>query len=1338
MSQFQDPFRSVAQRAQETYSQLAGEGLSPIPEPPSTSFSEAAGAALRTGPTQRILRSEGFFDYAGDALAVMLPEWAGGITLEEFDSIGPVTPQPFDMAEEIRRLQPERQRVAMSVLDSGALDSVTRKDEFSRILDDAMDVEADLQTMSAYSEQKGFLKSLGASIVGGATDPIYLIPIGGQAARGAMTLNAGLRFFAKQGAIGLGGGAAINLGTKKLVDATSYDLTNQPGMGDEVMVAAIGGGFGAVMPVLGYSARYGMASTINALSLRGVSVPFGLPRWAMRWGSQEHLEAVFKKMNTAETPMLQQAASKEGADAAVRELGGTIRFDDERARSLQILDDFIDDARNGRYHENLSLALLYKSADDPEIVSRLNKLQGAYRRHRRNIRAAGGANSDDFIIRQHDHTAQEGFDRLNDLRYFFNEDPRMKSVAARSFLLNLFADVGDSLPTGSTPAARAGKYANRMYDIMRALSASFSDYTPRDLKLFGGARSSAEAVKDGLDLMLAASNREMMKILRESGQIGRVRLRLPEANNTLNEAYGILIDRMNGMQGPHRNPAAVRIADTMDRYFKRMERELIDAGLFIDADPYARTYVPIAVNERMVSANQEAFRLAALAQFRFMDQHNLPNQIRLDALARAFDRSNDAAIRNDIIAAVRTHIADPSFTPANGTEIRTRLEDPGVSRLPSRGAFSSVARTAYDDSLDAVYREGADDLMRRMIDPAAESKTFESVTNAGRPDAFKERTFNVIAEEFRPFLISDPVALMRRYGAQVHGQVGIARAIKMHPEIFGKMIVREGGRETPVTNAEQLMRWYVQAENAFNEFAGKQGVDLPASDRARSAVSGLLLDQRAVVKRLIGQALYEGGAKPSDAMMFTTRALSTLALTVNGGMMGVSNLSDIVGKLAWTVMHPVRGFPIMAETFGPVLNRIKKRDLEFLHLTSQMSLLPREFTEYGMNDRGFGTGVVRTLTGTADYVREGVGRGFGRLIGLDAINTINGRWGAAIAMDEMITLSKRLVRAQRAGARDPIKAAGLTDSQAALLGRLGIRKNNARKVLEQVHKHGVHWDRKSASAVTFDEFLDSNRPVNPLFDLWDGALQERRFLSDNIANEARRVLNVVPGVADRPVMEDTAPYVRIINQFSSFAYAYNKQRLRPLAQKDVAERSVYLGTQLMMGWIMYAAKNDLTERKPFAESVRELVDDPQAAAWGAAQDSMVLGNVMRAVGYYDRLAMPVGLSTSQLMGQTVAGGTFGSVTREQQARDVSGAELVMSFAGAGPQWLARAGEAALSKQSPRQDYLEAQSWPMQNVIWSRLLNRAGVSRKIDEEIGFVPGLTPSDIYRPRRPTLRFR
>ena len=311
---------------------------------------------------------------------------------------------------------------------------------------------------------------------------------------------------------------------------------------------------------------------------------------------------------------------------------------------------------------------------------------------------------------------------------------------------------------------------------------------------------------------------------------------------------------------------------------------------------------------------------------------------------------------------------------------------------------------------------------------------------------------------------------------------------------------------------------------------------------------------------------------------------------VNGGMMGVSNLSDIAGKFAWTTMHPVRGFPIMFETLAPFANSMRRRDLEFLHMTSQLSMLPRESSEYVLSQRGFGSGIVNRGTGIFDEATEGGSRGFGRMIGLDTINTINGRWGAAIAMDEMVTLSKRLLLAIQKNPATAIADSGLTNTELGRLSRLGIRVNNVGDVLKQIHRYGVHWDKSSAFSVGFDDFLKSDRPVNPLFDRWTGALEERRAFMDNIANESRRVFNVTPGVADRPVMEDTVTMMLIVNQFSSYAYAYNRQRLRPMLQGELGERSVNIGTQIMFGWLMYATKNSLSGRRSFSDSVAELIE----------------------------------------------------------------------------------------------------------------------------------------------------
>lgn len=240
---------------------------------------------------------------------------------------------------------------------------------------------------------------------------------------------------------------------------------------------------------------------------------------------------------------------------------------------------------------------------------------------------------------------------------------------------------------------------------------------------------------------------------------------------------------------------------------------------------------------------------------------------------------------------------------------------------------------------------------------------------------------------------------------------------------------------------------------------------------------------------------------------------------------------------------------------------------------------------------------------------------------------------------------------------------------------------------------------------------------------------------DTIPQEARRVSNVTPGVADRPLVEETSQVLRLVNQFSSYARAYSLQRGRRLAQMPINEQTAILGTQVMLGWIMYATKNDLSGRRPFEESVAELVENPKAAVWGAAQESMPLGSIMRTGGYLDSW----GIGPSRWMGQTVTGGTFGSVARQRADRGVETSEAVVSMFGAGPQLGIKAIDASWSlPDSPRQDYIAAQVTPLQNFVWARVANRLGISEKVYENIGYVPGIVPSDVLRPQRPTLRAR
>ena len=1350
MTQFQDPFRSLTQIREETNQRLSGNAVQPVAAEAADGpdFGDAVGASYRISPTQRIIRRSGLLDSLGDGLATMLPEWAGGVTMDEFDSVGPAGPEePFLFEDYVKRLQPRTQEVAVRMFEAGDIDDSMTRRQVDAMVSDAVSVQDDLDSLAAYNENEGFLKTMGAAVVGGTGDPVYMIPIGGQAARGAVLLRSTPGMLLRIGGQSAATAGAVNLVSKKVIDATSYDLTNDPGMGDEVVAVSLGGGMGFVLPAASYATKTALASTINGLSLKGARLPFGLPAWAQRWDSQERLRAAFRQMNIDETPKVKQAASGEGADAALREVGGTVRFDDERGRSVAILKQLIADAKAGTFHPDLSIAPLL-SGDDAEIAALVKKLQNAYKRQRANVRAlndsamaAGAAPVADpeaFRFAVQNHPAQQSYDDLRIVRAFFDNDPEMQSSPSRNPILSLFLGAGDRLPTGTSPGVRMSRWGNLMYDITRALSGSFTDMTPGQLKLLGGPRASAEASKDALDLALRRTSRRMHAILQKHGLLGKVRARLPEGNGVLREAVDILFDaqnasmQMGGTVGP-RSRAAMEIAATMRSYFRMIGKELVDVGLF-DNNPFGmRHYVPLAIDDQAARADKAGFIKAMVAQFRFLDQAERPDQVRTDALARAFDRTTDKAVRRQIVESARTHLGDPTFSPKNGAEIQARLDDASVSVLPPESSLLPKARTAYRDSLEAIYSEGADAMHRRVTDPFAETKTFESIGSAGKPDSFRERTFTAVSPELRDFLVRDPVTLLNRYAAQVHGQIGIARAIRDHPEIFGKLQVRDGRGMRGVHTVDDLLEWLGAADKAFERrFSGPARQEFSAE---RKAIGRLLLDQRAMIKRLVGQTLYEGGARPSEGSMFLTRNVSRASMLVNGGMMGVSNILDIYGKVAWTVMHPMRGTQVLFETFAPSAGKLRRRDIEFLNMMSQLSALPREASDYVMSQRGFGSGAMRQATGRADDVMDNATRGFARAISLDFVNTMNGRWGAAIATDEMVTLSKRLLLAIDSGAADPIKASKLSETEVATLARLGIRPSNVREVLGQVHAHGAHWDNTPASAIGFDEFLRSDRPVNPLFDRWDKALNMRRTFMDTIPQESRRIWNVTPGVADRPLVEETSQVLRLMNQFSSYARAYSLQRGRRLAQMPINEQTAILGTQVMLGWIMYATKNDLSGRRPFEESVAELVENPKAAAWGAAQESMVLGSIMRAGGYLDSW----GVGPSRLTGQTVAGGTFGAVARQRADRGVDTSEAVVSMFGAGPQLGIKAIDAMWSlPDSPRQDYIAAQVTPLQNFVWARVANRLGISEKVYENIGYVPGIVPSDVLRPQRPTLRAR
>lgn len=1311
------------------------------------SFWDAVVSGMALNPTVRASNN------LSDSLADVFASWMGEPKQSQ---------APFDLRAELQRLPQPMLEMAGRLADEGYLaEGMTRKN-FYDAMNDAMGVEQDLNTLETYAEKNPWYKTMGASMIAGATDPVYMIPVGGQAARGAMGLKTGLSFLAVQGTKSSASIAATSLAGKKITDVFSYNITNQDGIQDEVVVTALGGGLGFAMPFAGYAAKSLAARVVTGF---GERAPASASAWAKSWHSGSRLKQFINALPDAEIPSVRGAVAGEGRDAA-KAVVGQAAWRQEQRNSRNHLATVLRDARRDVFHDGLVLSLLRENNGKDGLRTALLELRRLYRNKRKSLEAAWAAHAtgtgprptmapDSFRLIATEHPGQQAFDSLVRLERVLTKVVEVvdnKPGIKVGTLVRLLGDLGDALPTGTNPNARARQLGNWFHDLNRALSASAMELTDAQMASRAPVRSSAEAIRDGLDGVLRTKLNQITGILKKYKMHSWWSGATQEGRDVMMEASDILMDRRliaDGMghlakvKAPR--PAAVEIADVMDSYFSRIYDELVGAGLF-SADPMMRGahYLSLVIDPQQVRANRPAFVQAALEQFRLNDERLLPGQVRVDAVAAAWDgANNNPQVRSQIETAVANYASDPTLTFKNGTEVREALEAAGIGNLlPAPADLGPNGRVAYQASLDAIHQRGADDLASKLADPWAEASLFSQLQAADNSSVMRERTFTTVGPALRQFVVRDPVQLMRRYRAQVHGQIGIARAIESHPDIFGSAKIKRGSQYQPVKTAGELLEFLGEFRNDVQRATDAVVAANPKdADTFRSVQSmiagsdtsgGWVLDAEATVKRLISQVLYDknNGLAPSEAMMFTSRMITTDAVLTNGGSMGYANLADSTAKLMWSVVHPRVGLRLLAESLLYPYRRggLSRETLEFLNMGAQVTRLLRDDRFAEMENRGFGRNpTTRAFTTKVDVFREQAGGAFGDIIGLNAVNNFNGRWGAMIAVHEMILGAKKLARGET-----------LTPFQLGRLNRMGVTKSNARAVLDQIHANGAYADGAPTRATSFADFLNEKRPVNPLFDRWTGELNTRRVLGDNLGNESRRFWNVTPGVGDRPLWEDTNTMLRLVNQFSAFVSAYNTQRMRSLAQAGGLMIGGYIAAQFLTGWLLRSTQLDLTNRRSFSESIANLLDRPDEEIIGAAQQGLILGSMTRFLGYMDNL----NIGPSSWFDIRYPGGTFGSVARSASDRKMSIPERLASFAGAGPQNMMRRAELLYTDDPERKAYMTAQSMWGQNLIWSRLLNRTtGIPTVVGEAVGEyspipIPG-TPSEIFRPPvRPSMR--
>lgn len=1386
---------------------LFGTGT-PVTEPDSEgpNFFDSLAASFNMNPAQRLLRDP--IAKAFESLLFSVPQ---GVNISE--------DVPFDFDRELRSTEgmaPGRTELAIDIANRGYFDGIDTRSEFYSILSDAAAAQDDVQTIDAYS-QKTLMGSLATGFLAGMVDPIYLAPglVGGQAIRAGMATGQILRALVVSG----GSNAAGVLAGKKIIDATTYDITNQDGWQDEFVALGIGGGLGIVVPAGIFAAKAGLARSVLALqspnlTWRGTNSQTNakLLSWATNWGGRQHLKHMMDQVAEAEIPSVRTVASGETAAGSLAQATNPdapfLPMYSEIERQKNLLRRLLEESDpkhgdNAVFHDNLFVSVI-KDADDDELNKLVDQVKRRYKTRREKLTGIIEADESGEIVAQQgqqteraiasvidegvgklkpqfvEHPGQVQYDRLKLLTRVFQRNQALQVLESSGLgrLFGSIADIGDRLPTGSTPSTRLRRAVTVMSDMSRTLSASHAEFTAGEAAGAAANKMSAEAYRDFLSGKLVTLHNEMLAIEKTVPKQQREAIR--------REAVEFLYDTMNegSMEGPSRNysPEAQKYAGALRQYFGEMYDELVDAELLQDIVRESETVAPAATRgtetiaqaqtEQRVAPymprvydsdamlrNPEGAKSAVIATMKLNDANT--GQLKGSALIALLDpRKSSESVRREITAIVnkafgtdfvhpiRLGELDPlrvtddiATLPQEGMpkqktltadRLKSMLKDPEYDeRLTGIRSFSPELRAIYTQEAEVIYRRAADNWFRDMTDEASQMQLYESVAGAGKPTSLMSRKFQRIHPTLLPYMLLDPVQLTRRYNAQVAGHIAIARMMREYPEVYGALRTlgeQPGTRREAVTGVNSLLSWLVDAENSLGTLEAdlnRQGIGSAKSNRLAAATfKREITDTRAIVKRLIGQTMYDSGGRPSEGSMWFSRQLSRSSLVVNGGMMGVSNLGDIVPMSVFTILHPIKGLPLLIEsvTSAPLFRNLNKsqsrRMLELMHMGSQMTRLTREDTDYILNQRGFGgSESARSITGQVDRVSEGGARLFSDFIGLNLVNDWTRRWATLIDMQETIDAARKLALGKT-----------LKPTEIARANRLGIDASNAKTVMEQIHKHGLLYDGSSASAMPFDSFLRSSRIVHPMLDTWDSetaALQ--RTIVVKVRDSARRFRNVTPSVADRPLIEDKFPLMRLVNQFSAFITAYNNQKLRPMAQMQMKELAPLIAAQVFNGWMLRTTSLALSDRRSYDDSVRALVNDPVSELYGSIQQGAVLGNIMRTLGYLDNF----NIGPSRALGVTIPSGTFGSIPREAGVRDVSAFERLGSLAGAAPQLAARALEAsyAIGRDDPNKWYRAKQILPFQNYVGSRLIHKTVGPI---EMFGVRPPLlNPSDTERPQ-------
>jgi len=1273
-----------------------------------------------------------------------------------------VSKENFEYA--FNQATPQLRQDLTSLAENGYLSWDMPKSELDQLLDKTDEIRTRQKYIADYTQNWGTAHNLIASLPVMIADPLNYIPVGGavNAIRStamktrsiAAMLAAKTVFnsqpFVARAAFSAVKGAAIGGGytaaNNALFNYATNNIDNKPGLEDDANKILEGAGMGMAM----FGTVAGIAHTVGYLDAKAMSSP-RLRNLAIK-GRTAFLDTQIAHLKAAQVDYYGEGGTKSQAETSLGKTG----IGDDVAQNRRALTYFVDDATNGIVHDsghgsNTLYLPVYKHIRQ-SMKNQIAAMRKAYK-----------AEGKQFEIVDHPNQAHyEHWETVNKLLEMGRD--RALEPGFQPSLLNLFNlmdGVNSKLSAWTGPDGAARRAAGGVFNELIDTLFTTSELTSKDAKLGGEISHNAEDISNFRN---NSSKRLRNKII---GDFVKTEKRAPtqqELTSAVFEMYrrerlhknlsGAIVDG-----DPSLSPGVNGIIANMEGWWKDYGVTLKKLKMIPDDAFTGDYFVPHMFSRDKVGIDRTAAHAAFVKQFEYQNSLTHANQTTIDAMVRLWQDQKKLFVK-DPVSGARTNDSRSSIlnwltkeskfdttgmdVGMNVVQFKNALESQELDFLPDPKGLLKLnpeLHAEYQGVQRVIWNEAADRSIDGMLGEnglQAGKKERNAISTAvSTPDNLKRRVFfGGLVEELMPFVENNMESVLRRYSAQIDGEISVSQALQNNRSVG--LLFRDPKTKLlrKPTNSQELLQGISDFRSAWDSLGSRLTANPKVSTGFnREIIQKQLVPIEAKLKSLIGQTHFVDNIERGDVQPWVSRNVQRMVMVIKGGSMAIPNLLD-ANTLAMENMRPGNvsrlGYSLMSFIpFIETLPKIQRRAaLEGMAMFGDMLTMKSKRPMRDVN-RGFGHGAVQNATEAVDWFLDGSTKRLLRWTGLDHLNAFTRNSSALLAWHDAANGARKLFSAMTAAGPGATEAAirseasklGLTSYSIGRLSKLGINASNVEYVVNEMHQRGKYFSKdEPAIASSRDSFVKDLRPI--YMDFADGAISKPEVfqrINEGIQSAARHYYNISPGVMNRPMYEDKYPALRILNQFQAFLSAYSSQRLRVMAQMPAHLSSGWFASHVIGGWLIGSAQRDLSGQQSFSDSIEQLKSNPAGAIYNGMATAGTLGVMQRPLGILEA----GGVGPAQMLGVQYVGGASGAAMRDRA--DAGNAKFLnMIGASLGPTGgitrdLLEGGYNSLNNGQTKSEKMMLQrSLPLQNLLQLRLANWAYGKAVPSSPGGFIP------------------